>query len=74
MKIVAMGKIERHPENVEGDFYTVIGCVLCNAPASAAPSLIDYAKDERGEDDNCIVIKQPKTNEELDDMIEAMDV
>jgi hypothetical protein len=64
---------ERHPGNAPGDFYSTIGCILCNAPATTAPSLIGYVVNDKGEDDHCVVIKQPENILEINNMIDAMD-
>jgi hypothetical protein len=64
---------ERHPGNAPGDFYSTIGCILCNSPAITAPSLIGYTVNDKGEDDHCVVIKQPKTDLEINNMIDAME-
>ena len=61
----------RHPGNAPGDFYSTVGCILCNAPATVAPNLIGYVQDENGE--HCVVTRQPKTEMEITNMIQAMD-
>ncbi|PCJ35821.1 MAG: hypothetical protein COA99_13650 [Moraxellaceae bacterium] len=63
----------RAKENVEGPFYTVdigsdCGCLL---PEETAPTLVKTTEDRRGQ---TYFIKQPETEEELIDAIEAVNI
>ena len=62
------------PENVEGDFYVVDGCcTLCGVPDSEAPNNFGgYDKDGNVINDQCFVKKQPNTDLELKQVINAM--
>jgi len=57
----------RYPLN-KGDFYIGNGeCIACGAPQAEAPDLIDH-----GKDGHCYFKKQPQTEEEFDQAINAM--
>lgn len=60
----------RHPENV-GDFYVENeSCITCGAPEAEAPDLIVHSnKDNYG---HCYFKKQPETEHELDQAINAI--
>ena len=59
---------DRYPLN-KGDFYISNGdCIACGAPQVEAPDLIDHGK----EDGHCYFKKQPQTETELDQAINAM--
>ena len=56
-----------HRLNVLGDFYVEDGCcTLCGVPWALAPHLFEPA------DDGCYVKRQPKTEEELQKMLEVI--
>ena len=59
---------QRHPQNVDGDFYVGDGCCLaCDVPRVCAPTLFEYAGDR-----HCYVSKQPSTPAELFGILKAM--
>jgi len=60
----------RHPSNVDGAFYSTIGCIQCGAPEATAPTLIGFTSGNG--DGHCIVIKQPVTDSEIHNMVDAM--
>jgi hypothetical protein len=63
---------ERYSENSIGDFYVENQvCITCGAPEAEAPDLIEHSKLEYG---HCYFKKQPKTADELDRAINAMQV
>lgn len=65
-----MSKRKRTPLNAEGDFYVEKDmCIACMAPEDAAPDLMGYDHDT-----GCYFKKQPETDEELDQAIEAVEV
>lgn len=62
-----MEKRKRHPLNVKGDFYVEDGvCLACDASPSEAPDLMTY------EDWHCYFKKQPQTEEEIEQAINAV--
>lgn len=62
-----------HPKNVLGDFYVEDGCCAsCNMPFTVAPDLFGSADGHL--DGHCFVRKQPKDDEELARMVQAMQV
>jgi hypothetical protein len=62
----------RYPENTQGDFYVENEvCITCGAPESVAPDLIEHSKLEYG---HCYFKKQPKSHDEIERAISAMDV
>jgi len=63
---------DRFPENSQGDFYVENEvCTTCGAPEVEAPDLIEHSKAEYG---HCYFKKQPKTADELERTISAMQV
>ena len=59
---------ERHPLN-RGDFYSMYSaCTACGAPQAEAPELIAHG----GDYDTCFFRRQPATEAELDQAIQAM--
>lgn len=66
-------KNNAHPDNVPGPFYTEDCCIICGAPEAAAPELIGWVNYSK-EGMNCIFVKQPETQEEVEMAITAMDV
>jgi hypothetical protein len=66
-------ELERHPENVRGDFYVENGvCITCGAPEAEAPDLIEHSK--RDEYGHCFFKKQPQTEDEINRAINAIAV
>ncbi len=58
----------RHPLN-RGDFYINNGdCIACGAPEAEAPDIIEHSKS----DNHCYFKKQPLTDDEIDQAINAM--
>ena len=72
-----MNEYYQHPgrakENIEGPFYTVdIGCDCgCLLPEETAPTLLRTTEDRRGQ---TYFIKQPETEDEFIDAIEAVNI
>ncbi len=63
---------ERYPENTKGDFYVQDGvCTSCGAPQAEAPDLIDHSKSHYG---HCYFKKQPETDDEIEQAIQAIAV
>ncbi len=63
-----MEEIKRHPLNANGDFYVEYDtCLQCDAPYSEAPELMDY-----DEDFHCYFKRQPETEEEIEQAINAV--
>lgn len=59
----------RHELNAEGDFYVEKdGCTLCGAPEVEAGGLIGHSED------GCYFIRQPQTEEEIEQAINAIAV
>ena len=70
-------KFESYPENAPGEFYVEEDlCITCRAPESVAPELIGFQEDPSGtnRERHCYFKKQPKTAEELDRAIKAVQV
>jgi hypothetical protein len=66
---VVTKKISRYPENI-GDFYVENdSCITCGAPEVEAPDLIIHSTKEYG---HCYFKKQPKTEKEIDQAINAI--
>ena len=68
---------EPHPLNASGPFYSENGlCIISLAPEAAAPDLMDCYEDPSGtaRQSHCFFRRQPKTSEELDQAIAAMEV
>jgi hypothetical protein len=68
---------QSYPENAPGAFYVQKDlCIACRAPESVAPDLIGFFVDASGTNriSHCYFRKQPKTAEELDRAIKAMQV
>ena len=64
----ALMKRVPHRRNAAGDFYVEEGCsVICGTCEAIAPDLFSV------DDEHCFVKRQPSTDRELDDMVEAMD-
>lgn len=62
-------KHKRYPLNVDGEFYVEDGCcIVCDLPRETAPELFELNKEK----DHCYVSKQPNTEGEMNQMIEAM--
>jgi hypothetical protein len=58
-----------HPLNVPGDFYVEDQCcTMCAIPFSEAPSLFGTTADQ----DHCFVKKQPATDDEMTQMVSAI--
>jgi hypothetical protein len=63
---------DRHPENAEGDFYSMDGvCISCGAPEAEAPGLIAHSIKDGG---HCHFKRQPQTPEEVEQAIQALAV
>ncbi|MBO9562811.1 MAG: ferredoxin [Niastella sp.] len=63
---------DRHPENAEGDFYSMDGvCISCGAPEAEAPKLIEHSVKDGG---HCHFKRQPQTPEEVEQAIQALAV
>lgn len=61
----------RHPMNASGPFYVENGiCLMCGVLDIVAPDLIGYMDEEYS---HCYFKKQPKTPEELERAIKAID-
>ena len=59
----------RHKLNADGDFYVVWNaCTLCGAPEAEAIGLMEHS------DDGCYFIRQPETEEEIEQAINAISV
>jgi hypothetical protein len=61
-------------ENVPGDFYVEHGCcTMCGVPHAEAPALFGgFDENWKATHEQCFVKKQPETEEELGQMINAM--
>jgi hypothetical protein len=60
---------DAHPLNVPGDFYVEDQCcTMCAVPHSEAPNLFGTTEDES----HCFVKKQPGTEEEMAQMVSAI--
>ncbi len=59
----------KFPDNVPGKFYVDESCIVCGACEAAGPSVFKLADD--GSHD--VVYNQPKTPEELQEAMDAMD-
>ena len=58
----------RYSENVPGPFYVEDGlCITCRAPAAVSPNLVG------GNERHCYFKKQPRTPEELEQAIQAVE-
>ena len=58
-----------HPQNAPGDFYVEDQCcTMCAIPFTEAPALFGTTTDES----HCFVKKQPSTDIELDEMVNAI--
>jgi hypothetical protein len=63
---------KRFPEGEMGDVYVEYGvCTSCGAPQAEAPDLIDHSANEWS---HCYFKKQPKTEEEIERAINAIQV
>lgn len=63
------GPRPRHELNVEGDFYVEKdSCILCGAPEVEALGLMAHS------DGGCYFIRQPETDEEIEQAINAIAV
>lgn len=61
--------LARHPLNAVGDFYVMEGCcTACGKPEQEAPELFGWDDDQ-----HCFVKRQPRTDSDLDHMINAME-
>ncbi len=64
--------------NVEGPFYVTEYCIICFTPPQAAPAnMREHYNPDRCDScarSSCYVAKQPENDQELDQMIEAMDL
>jgi hypothetical protein len=68
-------KFETYPESAPGAFYVEKDlCITCRAPESVAPDLIGFYEDPSGTKSHCYFKKQPKTPQELDRAIKAVQV
>lgn len=62
-----------HPANVPGTFYVEDGCCIsCGVWEDVAPDLLAWLPD--GPYSHCYVARQPETDEELTQMMDAMHV
>ena len=62
---------ESHPKNAPGPFAVErYGCIACMAPHHVAPDLMGF--EDGGADEGCYFRKQPETEEELRQAIEAV--
>jgi hypothetical protein len=58
---------KRYPENAPGDFYVEADlCILCGTPAAVSPDLVEI------NEKHCYFKKQPSTEIELENAIEAV--
>lgn len=58
-----------HPLNTPGDFYVEDQCcTMCAVPFGEAPDLLGTTVN----DDHCFVKKQPTTDDEMDQMVSAI--
>jgi hypothetical protein len=65
-----MPERKAHPPNVEGPFYVEDRCCLtCSLPETVAPDMFRYTEEK----DHCYVYQKPRTKDQLDRMIEAME-
>ena len=66
---------EREADAEPGPFYVIKGqCITCNLPCETAPRNIKFNLQSADTDAlYCRVVKQPETDEELDNMIEALE-
>lgn len=63
------GPRSRHELNVEGDFYVEKdSCILCGAPEVEAMGLMAHS------DGGCYFVRQPETEEEIEQAINAIAV
>ncbi len=57
-----MARADRHPANVDGDFYVDTRCINCDASRQRAPALFGE------QDGQSVVVRQPQTDDELEQM------
>lgn len=63
--------LQRVPENVPGDFYVVRNtCIQCCLPHEEAPNLLN---DWKADFDECYFRRQPASDAQVDQAINAMD-
>jgi hypothetical protein len=64
-----------HPANAAGDWYVEDGCcTACAVPITVAPSLFRWVHSpcaDGTDTESCVVARQPKTEAEVDQMVEA---
>jgi hypothetical protein len=66
-----MSEQQPHPANAPGDFYVLDGCcTMCEVPFYEAPGLFGVASD--GGSSHCFVQRQPVSESELDQMLQAI--
>ncbi len=63
-------KNNKFPQNVEGNFYVDDQCIACDACVMEAVNHFEVNDDEG----HAFVKKQPQTEEEIKECIEALDV
>jgi len=61
-------KEDRHEKNVPGKYYVDTTCAMCQSCMEFAPDFLG----ETEEGDQVVVTKQPKTDEEIEQMEEAL--
>jgi hypothetical protein len=67
-----MAEHKAHPANVPGDFYVEDGCcTMCEVPFAEAPDLFGACQDPQGYT-HCFVKRQPRTPNEVDQMVSAI--
>ena len=60
---------EKHTENVPGQFYVDMNCIICDQCFDQAPDIFAPTEDH----DHAYVHRQPKTEGEIETAIEAME-
>ena len=69
--VLVPAREEIDPTNSEGPFYVTTQCIVCGLPPETAPSNISFENDCKGPR-TCRFFKQPESQEELDQVLEAM--
>lgn len=64
---------ESNPYNPAVGFYSGVNCIICHAPCAAAPSMIEFVNEEDPVAMICRVRRQPENDEEIGQMIDAME-
>lgn len=61
-----------HPKNAPGPFYVEDGgCVACEAPERSCPDVMGHEADSDGSRYHCFFKKQPATQDELEQALDA---